>query len=142
MRYPLRSFLILVLLGHSLSACSSGDDLVPVKVIPYNHTDKYIHMFSVNEGGGGNAFAHSGGGSFVCCVAVPKQWRPGLKAKVRWMNEDDTWNETVVDIPKYDGNNTDGFYVHFLRDGTVKVFVRRGGLRSKGYPLQGKEAEL
>ena len=142
MRFFIRFVFAIMLLSLSLGACSSSDDLVPVKVIGYNHTDKYIHMFTVNEGGGGNAFAHSGGGKFVCCVAVPIQWRPGLRAKVRWMNEDDSWNESVVDIPKYDGNNIDGFYVHFLRDGTVKVFVWGGDLDTPGYPLKGKEAEL
>jgi hypothetical protein len=142
MKFVLRSLLALMFVEASVGACSSGNDMVPVEVIGYNHTDKYIHMFTVNEGGGGNAFAHSGGGSFVCCVSVPKHWRPGLQAKVRWMNEDDSWNETVVGVPKYGADRTGNFNVHFMRDGTVKVFVTTYSLWNPAYPLKGKEAEL
>lgn len=122
------------------TACA--DEGVPLSIVGYNHTDKYIHSFTVNEGGGSNAFAHSGGGSFVCCVVVPSKWRPGLKAKIRWMNEDDTWNETIADIPEYKSGNLSRFNVHFLASGKVKVFIFNGSPGFPNYPLQGEEAKL
>lgn len=139
-RSLIRSIVLTVLISILCSGCS--DEGIPVSIVGYNHTEKYIHSFSVNDGGGGNAFAHSGGGSFVCCVVVPSTWRPELKAKIRWMNEDDTWNEAIVDVPKYPPTNIGNLNVHFLRDGTVKVFVFNGSLGFPNYPLQGEEAEL
>lgn len=123
------------------TGCSNDNDSIPVTIVGYNHTDKYIHSFTVNGISGGNSFAHSGGGSFVCCVAVPKEWHIGLKAKIRWMNEDDSWNETTVGIPQYSPKLGD-FQVHFMKDGSVKAFVFDGDERVPKYPLQGKEAEL
>jgi hypothetical protein len=63
-----------------LSGCA--EEMVPVSIVGYNHTDKYIHSFTVNGGSAGNLFAHSGGGSIVCCIAILENWKPGLKAKI------------------------------------------------------------
>jgi hypothetical protein len=131
-------------LGLALVVCAlmgCADEKIPVSIVGYNHTDKYIHSFTVNGGGGSNAFAHSGGGKIVCCVEVPKAWKPGLTAKIRWMNEDDSWNEALVDIPKYSRESGD-FQVHFFADGSVKAFVFNGDNNVPGYPLAGREAKL
>jgi hypothetical protein len=130
----------LALVVSALMGCA--DEKIPVSIVGYNHTDKYIHSFTVNGGGGSNAFAHSGGGSFVCCVLVPPKWRPELKAQIRWMNEDDSWNETTVNIPQYGPTSISRFNVHFLSGGKVKIFVFNGSLGYPNYPLQGNEATL
>lgn len=132
------AFALCALLG-ALAGCM--DEKIPVSIVGYNHTDNYIHSFTVNGGGGSNSFAHSGGGKIVCCIEVPATWRPGLKAKIRWMNEDDSWNETVVDIPKY-SHPLGELQVHFFSDRSVKAFVFNGGPKTPGYPLKGREAEL
>jgi hypothetical protein len=122
-----------------LTGCD--EEKIPVSIVGYNHTDIYIPSFNVNGGGGSNSFAHSGGGSIVCCIEIPKEWKPGLNAKIRWMNEDDTWNEVVLEIPKYSPDLGD-FQVHFFDNRAVKAFVFNGGAKTPGYPLKGKEAEL
>jgi hypothetical protein len=124
----------------ALMGCA--DEKIPVSIVGYNHTDKYIHSFTVNGGGGSNAFAHSGGGSFVCCVLVPPKWRPELKAQIRWMNEDDSWNETIVAIPEYAPKDISGFNVHFLKNGLVMVFVSGKSIDHVAYPLKGEQAKL
>jgi len=139
MHVVLKSAFILCALSGALVGCM--DEKIPISIVGYNHTDKYIHSFTVNGGGGSNSFPHSGGGSIVCCIEVPQKWRAGMKAKIRWMNEDDSWNETTVDIPKYSPELGD-FQVHFFSDGSVKAFVFNGGAKTPGYPLSGKEAEL
>ena len=59
-----------------LAACG-GDETVPVSYTGYNNTGKSIVSIIVNgEGGILHAPAHDGGGQ-VCCVVIPKRWRPG-----------------------------------------------------------------
>jgi hypothetical protein len=135
----IRAAICVALVMQLLSGCA--EEMVPASIVGYNHTDNYIDSFSVNGAGGGNLFAHGGGGSIVCCVAIPEKWRPGLKATIRWMNEDGSWNDAVVDIPKYSMEMGD-FQVHFFAKKTVKAFVFNGGAKTPGYPLKGKEAEL
>jgi hypothetical protein len=134
-----RTAICIALMLQLLSGC--GEETVAVSIVGYNHTGNYIHSFTVNGGSAGNLFAHSGGGSIVCCVAIPEKWKPGLKAKIGWMNEDESWNEVVVDIPKYSPELGD-FQVHIFDNKTTKVFVFNGGPKAPGHPLKGKEAEL
>lgn len=50
--------------------------------------------------------------------------------------------EKTVFIPRYDSSDAGRFVVHFLHDGSYKVFVTKYLLGHRKYPLAGKEAEL
>ncbi|NWC11984.1 DUF3304 domain-containing protein [Pseudomonas agarici] len=103
----------------------------------YNNTEDYIHRFFVDESWGGNVFAYSGGGKFVCCINYPREWRPDLTATVRWSTSSsipktfsgETWHEQVVPIEQFDELGT--LNVHFLPDHKVRLIISPG---SPGFP--------
>lgn len=141
-----------------LSACLK-EEKVGLNYHAYNHTDTSIISIVINgEGGVLNARAH-GEGSGVCCVVLPKKWRPGLLATIKWQPDDipvfnpdgspkivdgvpasieSAWKERTVEVPKYSADELDRgtFYIHFFRDDDVKVLVatRWAGYAGHPYP--------
>lgn len=140
----------------SLVACSN-DDTVAVSYKAYNYTPTSIVSVAINgEGGILNASAYGGGGGEVCCVVLPAEWRPGLKATNKW-EEDGDWlkddkgnivirdgdkiyvpkpsKEKTIDIPKYEAKGQMGqFRLHFFPNDVVKVAVLPYGPGHAGYP--------
>ena len=126
------------LVALAIAACSktdgqTTDQTATANISGYNHTSDYIHQFYVDDAWGGNVFAYTGGGKFVCCLIYPRQWKPGLQAKVRWTTSssdpdatgDDIvgkWHEAVVPIEKYDKTGTT-LNVHFLPEGQVRLLI-------------------
>lgn len=128
-----------------LSAC--GEETVAVSYSGINQTDKSIVSIIVNgDGGVLDAPAHGGGGQ-VCCVLIPKKWRPGLKATINWQEggtfqrgEDGgvlkangipvviegAWKERTVEVPRYEAIGE--LYIVFNPHDEIKVAV------SIGYP--------
>jgi hypothetical protein len=83
-------------------------------------------MFSVDGYGGHVIYPNGGGGKFVCCVTIPRQWHAGMKVNVRWTKDDrvsDSWKERVADVPRYTEQDLGVFAVHFYPDDIVKVLV-------------------
>jgi hypothetical protein len=121
---PLKAWFAAVLLVTSLSACNAKPEpMVSVPITGLDHLAETlsIQQFSVNGTGGAQA---GKGGSHVCCVELPKQWRAGLTVKVAWGVTN--WpakvyslHERDVLVEKYD--EVGNLYVHFLRDGSVRV---------------------
>ncbi len=133
--------------GPSSTSATASQPAKPGKTVGaeltgYNHTDQYISAFYVNGEWGGNIFAGTGGGKFVCCVQLPVPWYPGLKVKVTWDDHEGKTHSREVAVPQYDPKTLSGFNVHFLRTGEIKVFANRLSLWHPDYPLKGKEAEL
>ncbi len=130
-----------------LVACSQEDRLPPTataQISPYNHTPEYIDYISIDGQGGGNSFAFGGGGSFVCCITYPRQWREDLSASVRWRtsSSDPTisseqnvfmMHERTVPIERYEKTGT-RLNVHFLPEGEVRLIVTSQVAGSPGYP--------
>lgn len=115
---------------------------IATNLVGYNHTDQSIGHFSVDGKEGSFLAAHSIGG-FICCMSVPNPWSPGMEVTVGWTDRyDRNYQEHRVPVPKYDAQNTAQMSVHFLRNGTIKVFVPSAGLGNRDYPLKGPEAEL
>jgi len=81
-------WLLACLIGFVLVACS-GDETVGVSYAAYNHTNEDIVSIVINgEGGIMNASAHGEGGR-MCCIVLPKRWRPGLMATIKWQLDGD-----------------------------------------------------
>ena len=145
--------LLAFVVGLMLGACS-GDEKVGLSYVAYNHTDKGIYPIFINgEGGILDADAHGEGGG-VCCVVLPKRWRPGLMATIKWRNDstytyderglivtndgvpvliESPWKEKAVEVPKYDEEMGD-FYIHFFPNDEVKVLVHQYGAGYEGHP--------
>ena len=134
-----------ITLAFSLLLAACGEETVAVSYSGYNHTDKNIVSIVVNgEGGVLHAPAHDGGGQ-VCCVVIPKKWKPALKVTIKWQEggtfqRDDKgavkrengvpvviegpWKERTAEIPKYE--ELGYFYVVFFPNDDVKVAVSNG----------------
>jgi len=99
-----------------------------------------IHTFTVNGIMGPNARPGTGGGE-TCCVSIPRQWRPGLKAKVAWeydQKEDVASplpeNQTAeVDIPQY--RDVGAMHVHFYDGHNIKIVISNCSPRHPFYPM-------
>lgn len=126
-----------------LAGCA--DEKVGLSYAAYNHTDKHIISIVINnEGGILDARAHGEGGG-VCCVVLPKRWRPGLMAAIKWQEDDipvfnadgsrkvvngvpatleSPWKEKTVEVPKYEEEtiNHGGFYTTGLGDFYIHFF--------------------
>ncbi|QAU23575.1 DUF3304 domain-containing protein [Dyella sp. M7H15-1] len=139
----LRTLRLLPLLALSFLLAGCPADNVPLEIVGYNHTDHDIGFFSINDYGGPYIGKHEGGGKFTCCVLVPTQYKPGMAVSVRWGGlEMGQTKEQRVEVQPYGPNDFGHFAVHFLRDGSIKVFVTAYYLKHPQYPLKGDEAKL
>ena len=92
-----------------------------------------VQDFSVAGYGGGRA---GGGGGTVCCAMLPAKWRPDLRVKVDWLEQN--WRDCSyrrlqreVVIDRYAEVGT--LWVHFLADGNVRVVVSNPGPGNPAY---------
>lgn len=149
--------LLICLLGLTVMACSN-DEKIGVSYHAYNHTDKGIYPIFINgEGGILDAAAHGEGGG-VCCVLLPKSWKPGLLVTIKWRNDStyqldakgdvvtndgvpvliaSPWKEKTVEVPNYSYEelNYGTFFIHFYPDGEVKVLVNKYLAGNRNHPL-------
>jgi hypothetical protein len=115
------------------------DDLVAVDLSGKQHIgpDFNISEFFLNGTNGFNV-GREGGGSDVCCVLLPRQWKPGLSVDLRW--EVANWIESdkalkenrdviptfkhfrgKVPVEKYE--RAARVVVHFFEGGKARVVV-------------------
>ncbi len=115
---------------------SAADDaLIALPITGIDHLADHVSIqnFWVNGASGQQA---GKGGRRVCCVRVPRTWKPGLILTVRWeiLNwrdwEDDV-HETKVELEPY--TDLGALYVHFLADGSVRAVATNEGPRSPTY---------
>ena len=111
------------------------------QITGYNHTDKTIASFNVNGVWGGNVTPHANGGD-TCCLQLPLPWKPGLKVKLDWEDDQGRQHSRAVEVPRYDPNSIGIFNVHFLRIGDIKGFDINAFLGHPDYPLKDDEADL
>jgi len=134
----------------STAACSKETKDITVNLTAYNHTEHGIGSYIVTLENGSSAEAgyldpSEGGGGKTCCLSVPAIWKHGMKANIIMetiKNGKDIRVQKTVLIPHYNSADVSRFVVHFLHDGSYKVFVTRYLLGHRKYPLSGKEAEL
>ncbi len=115
---------------------SAADDaLIALPITGIDHLADHVSIqnFYVNGTSGQQA---GKGGSRMCCVRVPRTWKPGLILTVRWgvLNwrdwESDVY-ETKVELEPY--TDLGALYVHFLADGSVRAVATNEGPRSPTY---------
>lgn len=114
--------------------------------------DKYsVAEFYVDGYDGANVGRGGGGGSDVCCVLLPKKWRPGLSVEVRWSIND--WShENRAQIDAGNDDSIDGYgyiarvpieryevaehvWVHFYPGGKVRVVSSFPGSGGPKHPI-------
>ncbi|MDB6047860.1 MAG: hypothetical protein JWR17_606 [Pseudomonas sp.] len=142
-----RQLLAWALIALALQACSQSiPDRLGIPIEGYNHTSAAINHFDVNGNGGPNIGPFGGGGSQMCCVAMPRKWHPGLTVVVDWEKDPtphaygdwpeppftDAWrarmakektnntrHRTVVEVAPYE--RLGAITLHFLPCNQVKV---------------------
>ncbi len=118
---------LLVLLVVALLGCVFWDRLFPGRTMiasinPYNFTDVSIVDLYVNGTWGGNSYAHSGGGTSVCCISVPVKWNPDFTVKIKWKKtEDSKLYSAEAKIPRY--VESAGLQVLFMGNDEIKVYL-------------------
>ncbi|MBW3502519.1 MULTISPECIES: DUF3304 domain-containing protein [Janthinobacterium] len=139
-----------VFLLFSNVACSKESMKISVSLTAYNHTEHGVGSYIVTLQDGSSAEAGyldpgEGGGGQTCCLSIPSVWKPDMKASIVMntvKNGKAIRVEKMVSVPQYSRADASMFVVHFLHDGSYKVFVTKYSLGHRKYPLSGKEAEL
>jgi Protein of unknown function (DUF3304) len=130
-RHLPRCLLVAVLTAIFLTACQARDseETVAVSITGLDHLAEHLSVqdFWVD---GHHAHQAGRGGRQVCCASLPRKWHPGLSVTVRWgvTNWRDhvySMQERSVAVPQYD--KVGRLWVHFLKDGSVKVFSANVG---------------
>jgi len=152
--------LALCLLVLTVAGCASvqaginDSNFTPVSLTGVQHIgpDFNISDFYVDHTSGSNVGRGGGGGGIVCCVALPKKWRPNFTVEVRWavgdwskQNKEETAlgnfqsitferYKAIVPVEKYEEPGK--VYVHFFKGGKVRVVSGPFGYGSKEHPIQ------
>jgi hypothetical protein len=101
-----------------------------------NHTGSYIYSASVNGAGGGNMARWGAGMASICCVAMPRDWYPGLMVTVRWNmpeGSQDRIREKRVEVERYDTPGS--VYLHFFPHDALRVVVSNLGPMHPEHPI-------
>ncbi|MDQ2823422.1 MAG: DUF3304 domain-containing protein [Pseudomonadota bacterium] len=111
------------------------EDLVAVSFGGTHHIgpDFNISQFFVNGTNGFNVGREGGGGRSVCCVFLPKTWRPGLSVDLRWEIGD--W--TQVNPADPDEDRRMPAFRHFRANVPVEKYEATGKV-SVHFFLEGK----
>ncbi|TCV81099.1 DUF3304 domain-containing protein [Sulfurirhabdus autotrophica] len=148
-----------IYLSLALALCLplSGCFKEPTAAVSYgavSYIDEAIASIVVNgEGGILGVYPHAGGAPNMCCVVIPRHWKPGLKATIKWQMDghwvrdsqgkivvkdgsqdfvEGIWKQKVVDIPEY--KEVGGFMINFFPNDEVKVLVTNASAGYPGYP--------
>lgn len=123
-------------LGLLIAGCEaehSDPDSVEVHVIGVDHLPEHEAVLGFSVDGVGS-FQAAGEGSIVCCLRLPRKWRPGLAVNVKW---------NVVNFRECEGDNYEitvpiGYYpeaadlrVHFLPRSSVRIASDNAPLSSQ-----------
>lgn len=131
-----------VLTTLALTACFE-EETVSIGYLGVNHTDMPIDSVIINGEGGILNVSAQGGGGEVCCITLPKKWRPKLLTTVKWLSgghyeRDDRgqyvftaggdkvfvegiWKTKTVEVPEYTQHDLAHFDIHFFTDDEVQV---------------------
>jgi hypothetical protein len=85
-----------------LTACK--EEKVSLSYLGVNHRELGVASIAINgEGGILNVPSYGGGGKNVCCVSLPRKWRPGLSVKIDWQESGVYVRDDKGDIVREDG---------------------------------------
>jgi hypothetical protein len=136
-----------------------GKDLTGVSVVGFHHMggDFAVDEFTLDLAYVGSAGSEGGGTSIVCCVALPRKWRPGLIVDVRWSlndlrNIDDElgrkdysksrflgYYRANVQVEPYESAGY--LYVHFFANNKVRIVSSDTSPQGDDHPVRLHDAD-
>lgn len=145
--------LLLGMLVRKIREAHHSNQFAGVLITGHHHMGPNFSVsdFYINGSAGGNVGREGGGGGAVCCALLPKIWRPGLVAEVRWQVGDWTlenvtpkkrgafnnahWAnyKAIVPVERYE--TAEQLYVHFFSDGRVRVVSSPLGVHHIEHPV-------
>lgn len=156
-----KALALLLLVGVAIYFGTRDEEQIWVSVasvhyFPPNHR---IDEFQINSFDYGNSGFDGEADMGVCCVWLPKKWRPGMVLDVRWVVSD--WTATPIDDKEnFDHSKVklvgmyrakvaveryveaDDVFVHFFNGGKVRIAPGIRDFRDKGNPKESiEEAE-
>lgn len=132
----------------ALQACgiAAKDARTGVGVHSINYSGSYYRYLVIdpdnpkNSAGGEEIHPYAAGG-LMCCYALPDQWRPGLKAKVRFrvsVMRDGQWDEDLkeelVEVPAYAKGDPPELWVVRAEDGSASVVLSNANPSHPDWP--------
>lgn len=147
----LRSRLVLSLLITLMGIVGCSDksnDIVGAGAELWNYTDEDVYLTlrspgDPNVGTYLETAKHAGGGKLMCCVALPRKWRPGLKVQVDYTYgnpPNDRKHSKVLELPPYPDGVAGPVYISVFSEHEVEVISSIYGPRAPGWP--GKKNHL
>lgn len=147
------SLLFLAALAEKIREIHYHNKFAGVLITGHHHMGPNFSVsdFYVNDYPGSNVGREGGGGRAVCCVLLPKKWRPGLVAEVRWQVGDwtlanvvpkkkGTFNnakwanyKAIVPVERYE--TAERLYVHFFSNGRVRAVSSMSGVHHADHPI-------
>ena len=131
-------WLAMPLLALAVAACAAdtSKEGIGVGITGLDHLDDHLSVqnFWVQKHWGGRA---GGGGSTACCAILPRKWQSGMKVHVEWnvTNWRDRNSQTFErDVPVEPYDEVGQLWVHFLKDGGVRVVSSNYAPEAKDYP--------
>jgi hypothetical protein len=113
------------------------DNYVPVSYISIScvdHSDVAVTGYSVQDLTGSQQYGGgSCGGTNAAGYPLPKQWRPGMKVKVRWKLDRQPWRETTTNIMRYE--SAEMLFVHIFNNDEVRVVSAFAYANSPYHPI-------
>lgn len=145
--------LLLGMLVRKMRKIHHSNQFAGVLITGHHHMGPNFSVsdFYVNGYSGSNVGREGGGGRAVCCVLLPKKWRHGLVAEVRWQVGDWTlanvtpkkkgtfnnakWKnyKAIVPVERYE--TAEQLYVHFFRNGRVRAVSSVLGVHHADHPV-------
>jgi hypothetical protein len=139
----------------SLLATARAGMFAAVPLTGVHHMgDKFnIPQFYADGYDGSNVGREGGGGRNVCCVLLPRKWRPGLSVEVRWAVDDFTHEKPAeVEVGNFDSVEAGGIFiaqvpveryelaehlwVHFFAGGKVRVVSSSNSSWGNNHPIE------
>lgn len=157
--YPILSLILgSIVFGLCLFAKAyfHSDDRIPVSLVGVQHLggDYLIARFYINKSIGDTVGEGGGGGSEVCCLTLPRDWNPTLKADVRWevhhiIRSTDPAVPARAEltgiyqaqVPVEPYLKAANFYVHFFPEGRVRIVVSPITSDGERHPIRWGDAQ-
>ena len=144
---------VVILLGTCTASHSIASEPAnfPASLIGVHHlgSEYLIHRFFIEKSIGDNIDEDGGGGSIVCCMTLPRQWRPSISVDVRWevhhiiRSADPKLPDTAelegiyqAQVPVEEYTKPGNFFVHFFPNGRVRVVVSSFASHSEWHPVR------